>query len=100
LKYFVIFTQYLLANSGQYPKCNTLNVGNQLKRNLLTPRSFRILETEKGIRVGILRRRLEDNIKVDLKYDLFDLIHDKDRWRAFVNTVLTPQVHTCEEFLG
>ena len=39
------------------------------------------------------RHRWEDNIKMNLRkmrwgMDLIDLAHDRDRWQAFVNTVV------------
>jgi hypothetical protein len=44
--------------------------------------------------LGGPRRRWEDNIKINLKeiglggMDWIDLAHDRDQWRAFVNTVM------------
>jgi hypothetical protein len=48
--------------------------------------------------LGRPRRRWEDNIKADLQevgcgvLDWIDLDHDKDRWRALVNTVMNLRV--------
>jgi hypothetical protein len=45
-----------------------------------------------------LRRRWEDNIKMDLKemgcrgMDWIELAQDRDRWRALVNAVMNLQV--------
>ena len=45
-----------------------------------------------------LRRRLEDNIKMDLKEvrgdcgDWMELAEDRDRWRALANTVMNLRV--------
>jgi hypothetical protein len=44
--------------------------------------------------VGRPRRRWVDNIKMDLReiegdgMDWIDLVHDRDQWRALVNTVM------------
>jgi hypothetical protein len=44
--------------------------------------------------LGRPRRRWEDNVKMDLGeigwkgMDLIDLAQDRDKWRAFVNTVM------------
>ena len=43
--------------------------------------------------LGRPRRRRNDNIKKDLqetewRYGLFDVVHDRDRWRAVVNAVM------------
>jgi hypothetical protein len=44
--------------------------------------------------LGRPRRRWEDNIKMDLRevgwgsMDWIDLVQDRDRWRALVNTVM------------
>jgi len=44
--------------------------------------------------LGKPRRRWEDNIKMDLKelgyvgMDWIELVQDRDRWRALVNTVM------------
>ena len=44
--------------------------------------------------LGRLRRRWEDNIKIDIQsvrwvgMDWIDLTQDMDRWRALVNTVM------------
>jgi hypothetical protein len=46
--------------------------------------------------VGRPRRRWEDNVKLDLReigwddMDWIDLAHDRDQWRALVNTVMKP----------
>ena len=48
--------------------------------------------------LGRLRRRWEDNIKVDLQevgcedMDWMDLAQDKDRWQALVNAVMNLRV--------
>jgi len=47
--------------------------------------------------MGRPRRRWEDNIKMDLREvggvgDWMDLAQDRDRWRAFVSTVMNLQV--------
>jgi hypothetical protein len=44
--------------------------------------------------LGKLRRRWEDNIKIDIQEEvwgdmvLIDLAEDSDRWRGFVNAVI------------
>jgi hypothetical protein len=48
--------------------------------------------------LGRQRRRWEDNIKMDLRevrcggMDLMNLTHDRDRWRAVVNTAMNFRV--------
>jgi hypothetical protein len=48
--------------------------------------------------LGRLRRRWEDNIKMDLReigfgdVDWIRWAQDRDRWRAVVNTVMNPRV--------
>jgi hypothetical protein len=48
--------------------------------------------------LGRTRRRWEDNIKMDLQevccgsMDWFELVQDRDRWRAFVNAVMKLRV--------
>jgi hypothetical protein len=48
--------------------------------------------------LGGLRRRREDNIKIDLReirwvfMDWIDLADDRDQWRALVNTVKNRRV--------
>jgi hypothetical protein len=50
------------------------------------------------ISLGRSRRRLVDNIKMDLKeigwggMDWIDLLQDKEKWRAHVNTIMNLQV--------
>jgi len=47
---------------------------------------------------GRLRPIREDNIRIDLReirwevFDWIDLTHDRDQWRALVNTVMNRQV--------
>jgi len=47
--------------------------------------------------LGRPRRRWEDNIKMDLREmggggDCMELVQDRDRWRALVNTVMNFRV--------
>jgi hypothetical protein len=48
--------------------------------------------------LGRLKRRWVDNIKVDLReigwggMDWIDLAQDRDKWRAFLNTVMNLRV--------
>ena len=48
--------------------------------------------------IGRLRRRWEDNIKVDLQevgcggMDWIELVQDRDTWRALVNVVMNLRV--------
>jgi hypothetical protein len=48
--------------------------------------------------MGRARRRWEDNIKMDLRevgcgsMDWFELVQNRDRWRALVNAVMNLQV--------
>jgi hypothetical protein len=55
-------------------------------------------EPEEKRSLGISRRRWEDNTKVDLReiwLKVVDWIHvaqDRDRWRAFVSTVMNLRV--------
>jgi hypothetical protein len=48
--------------------------------------------------LGILRRRWEDNIKMDLQemgywgLDWIELVQDRDRWRARVNAVMNLRI--------
>jgi hypothetical protein len=66
-----------------------------IKRN-----SYRILEEESEgkISLGRLRRRWEDNIKMDFReigwgdMDWIDLAQDMHQWRALINTVMNLQV--------
>jgi len=52
----------------------------------------------KNLRFGRLRRRLEDNIKMNVQevgcegIDWIDLAQDSDRWRSLVNAVMSLQV--------
>ena len=55
--------------------------------------------------LGRLRRRWEDNIKMDLQEvgggcgDWMELAQDRDRWRALVSTVMNFGFQKCGEFL-
>jgi len=57
-----------------------------------------LVEKPEGKRpLGRPRRRWEDNIKMDLREvggggDWMELPRDRDRWRAFVNTVMNLRV--------
>jgi len=61
---------------------------------------YRILmgKSERNRPLERLRRRWEDNIKLDLQevgcggMDCIELAQDKDRWRAFVTTVMNLRV--------
>jgi hypothetical protein len=61
---------------------------------------YRILVSKRGGKkqLGRLRRRWEDNIKMDLKevgfgsMDWIELAQDMDRWRALVNAVMKLRV--------
>jgi hypothetical protein len=55
-------------------------------------------KSEQKRRLGIFRRRWEDNIRMNLGVIVWDdvdtihLIHDRDKWRALANWVLKLQV--------
>jgi len=60
--------------------------------------SFLVGKPEVKRPVGRLRRRWEDNIKMDLQevgcgdMDWIELAQDRDRWRALVKAVMNPRV--------
>jgi hypothetical protein len=68
---------------------------NGAKRN-----AYKILggKPERKRPLGRSRRRWEDNIRMDLRYmgwggmDWIHLAHDRDQWRALVNTVMNLRV--------
>jgi hypothetical protein len=53
--------------------------------------------------LGRLRRRWEDNIKMDLReiglkgVDWMHMVQDKDQWQALVNTVMNLGFHKMRE---
>jgi hypothetical protein len=57
-----------------------------------------MLKPEKKIPLGRSRRGWVDNIKMDLRdigcdaMDWIDLAEDRDKWRAFVDTVMNLRV--------
>ena len=61
---------------------------------------------EGQIPLGRYRRRLEENIKMDLQevgwgMDWIDLAQDRDRWRALANEVMNLRASIkCGEFLN
>jgi hypothetical protein len=56
--------------------------------------------------LGRPRRRMEDNIKMDLRevgwgsVDWIDLVQDSDRWRALVYTVMNLRLPNAGNFLS
>jgi hypothetical protein len=55
--------------------------------------------------LGRPRRRWEDNIKINLQemrggcVDWMELVQDRERWWAFVGTVMKKKKKKCREFL-
>jgi hypothetical protein len=62
------------------------------------PAGFWCRKPEGKSQLGRLRRRCDDNIKVDLQevewggMEWVDLAEDRDRWRAVVNAVMNLRV--------
>ena len=62
--------------------------------------AYRVLvgKPEGKIPLGRPRRRLEDNIKMDLRYvgcdpgEWMDVAEDRDQWRAYVRAVMNLRV--------
>jgi hypothetical protein len=88
------------SNIIQVIKPRRMRLVGHLERMWERRRMYRVLvgKPERKRLVGRPRRRREDSSEMDLQeigcedVDLTDLAHDRDKWRAVVNTVMNLQV--------